>query len=233
MQVTTEMPKGQENKSAINRTRIILVNNQKGGVGKTTISVGLACSYAEQGKQVLLIDMDLQRTATKWIEGKVPNLQVVDYADDHSKQGAWDYELQSMLSSLKASARFDIVVIDSPPGIARVTISALSAADLVVIPVQPLGPDMDATETTVQLVRNCNVPSFFVLTRRRKNTSFSRQAPEALALYDLPLCSAVLDERVAHTHAYVARKPLYELEPEGPAVQEMRALANEILGALS
>jgi chromosome partitioning protein len=45
---------------------IIGVLNQKGGVGKTTLSVNMAAVYAQQGRRVLLVDADPQGSAMAW-----------------------------------------------------------------------------------------------------------------------------------------------------------------------
>lgn len=50
---------------AISRTAIIGIGNQKGGVGKTTITVQLACALAEMGRKVLIVDLDVNAGSTK------------------------------------------------------------------------------------------------------------------------------------------------------------------------
>ncbi|MBR9972283.1 ParA family protein [Magnetospirillum sulfuroxidans] len=146
---------------------IITVFNQKGGVGKTTSSVNLAVCMAALGKRVVLVDLDSQSNATtnvgvtppistgayQLITGRAPldeclrktdydNLRLVGGSDELAWADielAMQPECQGILSGVLATAPddIDIVVIDCPPAPGIVSVNALVAADVVVMPVMP------------------------------------------------------------------------------------------------
>src|SRR5438552_3160134 len=58
--------------------RIIAISNQKGGSGKSTTTVNLAATLAEKGKRVLLIDMDPQASATKWLNIRGAGAEILE-----------------------------------------------------------------------------------------------------------------------------------------------------------
>ena len=143
---------------------IITVANQKGGVGKTDMTVNLAASLSAMGKKVLLIDMDPQANATKYVLGTdpkltssdlllredlelsrvatatgVPNLSVV--AANTNLNAAQiemisDPGMQFKLKRKLGKHGYDFVLIDTPPSLGMLTINALTASDAVLVPVQ-------------------------------------------------------------------------------------------------
>lgn len=140
--------------------------NQKGGTGKTTVAINLAARLAEQGRRILLLDIDPQGNATsgsgvdKWklfggtyeVLSGSPAWQypVSSIAGGYCLLGAnaqlagADIELaqtknwQTRLkqSLLPLSDKFDFVLIDCPPALGILTINALVAAERVLIPMQ-------------------------------------------------------------------------------------------------
>ena len=110
---------------------IVALLNQKGGVGKTTLALHLAGEWANRDQRVMLIDADPQGSALDWSqararEGLPRRFAVIGLARD---------TLHREAPELARGA--DHVVIDGPPRVAGLMRSAVLAADLVLIPVQP------------------------------------------------------------------------------------------------
>ena len=144
--------------------KIIAVANQKGGVGKTTTAVNLACCVAAKGKRVLLCDFDPQGNASSGVgvtaqEGKsiydcivggVPAstcLVHTKYCSDlpaDIRLAAAEVELADLprrerrlkeaLDSVAGD--FDYVFIDCPPSLGQLTVNALTACNTVLVPMQ-------------------------------------------------------------------------------------------------
>ncbi|MEJ2776008.1 ParA family protein [Sulfolobaceae archaeon RB850M] len=129
---------------------IVVVINQKGGVGKTTTSVNLAYTLAKW-KNVALLDLDPEGGATVSfgmkrekkeypLGGKSVNIFNVEVFLSHI--GLLKLELngdiESVVSSIKKiSESFDVLVIDTPPNLGTLSVSAMMAADKIITPITP------------------------------------------------------------------------------------------------
>jgi chromosome partitioning protein len=145
--------------------KTIAVAMQKGGSGKTTTAVNLAATLAEQGKRVLVVDVDPQANATGWFGvrdvGKgiftclCENGSVSSILTNTDTKGVdvvpastWLVGAERALAGevgaetllrrrLKAITNgYDVALIDTPPTLGVLTVGALAAADEVLIPVE-------------------------------------------------------------------------------------------------
>src|SRR5215472_6991606 len=129
---------------------IIAVLNLKGGCGKSTIAVNLACELASGGDSVLLLDNDAQGTASHWLRhGHLPiRGEFLPLENDE------DGEKMARAVATK-SERF--IVLDAPAHVGAATQAAGRIADLVLIPVTASGVDLVATEAAVELIRRARL----------------------------------------------------------------------------
>jgi chromosome partitioning protein len=204
--------------------QVIAIVNQKGGAGKTTTAINLAAALAETGARVLLIDADPQHTATDWsaMREKTPPFVLIALPQPVLHRDV-----------PKLAADYDFVVIDGPPRNYEVTRSAIAAADLVLMPVQPSGADFWASRETVKLAQEAHAfketqKSVFVVSRRKGQTALGRDIREALATFEIPLLRVDIPDRIAYAEAITNGKTIIESQPKGPGAKDFRALLEEI-----
>ena len=142
--------------------RVICIANQKGGVGKTTTALNLACAIAMAGERTLLVDLDPQCNATTGLgltpdarhalvdsrplresfrETYLPNLSLLpgarSFEDVDALANSSDSRSLMLATHLSGSlGSFDSVLIDCPPSVGALTRTALSSASEVLMPIQ-------------------------------------------------------------------------------------------------
>lgn len=204
--------------------KVIAVLNQKGGSGKTTIATHLARALQLQGGSVLLVDSDKQGSARDWSAVNESNPVTVIGLD----RPTLDRDLKNISDK-------DFVVIDGSPQATDLAVSAIKAADFVLIPVQPSPYDIWATSDLVDLVKqriemtDNKLKSAFVVSRAIKNTKIGSEVSEVLIEYGLPVLNAKIVQRIAYPNSAAIGKTVFETESKtSDAVAEMNALATEV-----
>jgi chromosome partitioning protein len=202
---------------------VIAFLNQKGGVGKTTLSIHIATALADSGK-VLFIDADPQGSALDWAAQRiaVPRFPVV---------GLPKPTLHREMPAI--SQGYDWVIIDGPPRVNELARSAIAASDVVLIPVQPSPFDVWAAQDIIDIINECSVmkpdlKTRFVINRLFSNTTLGAEVKEALASFDIPMLKAVVRNRTEYAKAAKNGLTALETDPNGVATQEIKELIQEI-----
>ncbi len=216
------------------KARVIAVVNQKGGAGKTTVSMQLAGTLGRRGKKVLVVDADPQGTATRWAAS----------APDESPFPASVIGLgaanEKVHREVKKFVRdYDYIVIDGPPAAdSPVAQSALLIADLALVPVIPSPLDMwaslgirKAIENAVDL--NEGLQARLVVNQCQPQTSLTREVLELLPEFGIPMCHTQLRQRTVFRQSAVFGQTVHDFgHKAAPAIQEMDGLTDEVVALL-
>jgi chromosome partitioning protein len=168
--------------------RVITISNNKGGSAKTTTTVSLASALADLKLRVLVVDLDPQGSATRWLGGtespvglvefsaggirvaelvKTSTARGVDLVPNSARlvPSGEDSENRTGLAIVQAFRRlpdyWDVVLVDTPPTLGHLSLAPLVASDHVVIPVEAHALAMSGVSSVISSIERA---------RRRVNT---------------------------------------------------------------
>ena len=205
---------------------VISFLNQKGGVGKTTLSINVAACLSLLGQKVLLIDADKQGTASTWASLRTESaFQVVSLSRENMARDA-----------MKLSAGFDFTIIDGPPQAETISRSCIVASDLVALPIEPGGASRWSSDLTIRQVKEAQelkptLKCGFVVSRKIGGTVLGRDTRAMAADAGIPTFKTEIEQRIAYAEALTMGKTVFEWAARGPAITDIQSLTHELLDA--
>jgi chromosome partitioning protein len=198
--------------------KTISLVGQKGGTGKSTISLGLALCAMQTGKTVVVIDLDPQTTATNWFdrrENKEDNLTVI------SCQVA---RLKFVLQTAQQQGA-DLVLIDTPAKSAEAAIEAARRCDLVLIPVRPQIYDLETLQAVQDILKIAQNPPAYVIVNSAPVQGKRHEDAQAVATeFGFSVAPVILHLRAVHGDAATVGQTATEFEPAGKGANELQQL---------
>lgn len=191
--------------------KTIAVISQKGGAGKTTLSVHLAVAAESKGVSAAIIDLDPQSSAAGWGDSRE--------ADTPAVVSAQAARLAQVLDAARESGA-GFAILDTAPHSESTALAAARAADFILIPCRPAILDLRAIGTTIDLAKLANKPCAVVLNAVPPRGGLAKDAQEAIAGYGVGVAPVHFAQRAAFAHALTAGQTAQEYEPAGKAAEE-------------
>jgi len=241
----------------------VAIASQKGGSGKTTSAVTLAAALGERGRSVLLIDLDPQGSASAWLGCSSDGLdlsevfskggRLQDAAEESAARGVtvapggvWLVEVEHgrpeaglLRCAIEAETGpgdpWDLVLLDCPPSLGPLTVEALIAADLVLVPVEARFlalRGLAQLQATVEKVREGPNPRLELAILPCRVDRRARHGPEVVERlrreHGVEVFRAVIPENVSLSEAPAwGRSPL-DYAPGSTGAKAYRAAAREL-----
>lgn len=181
--------------------KIIGIINQKGGVGKTTLSTCLSVAFESDNKKVVLIDLDPQATACFWNDTRKQETPAV--------VSIQPVRLKSIIKGAK-EAGTDIVIIDGAAIQKEISYDVANIADFVLIPTKPAVFDVTSMQETIRILRQHKTPFYTVLNMISPSGQEIEDFKKLTQELNIPLCEISIGNR----------KDFFRAQNQGLAVQE-------------
>ena len=211
--------------------KIIAIANQKGGVGKTTTAINLSAALAEEGKKILVVDIDPQGNCTS------------GFGVDKNRQENTVYELLLDDCSINECMIRDVlkgigdVIMDCPPSLNVLTVNAMTAADSVIVPIQC---EYYALEGLSQLIHTINLVKErlnrrldiegIVFTMYDARTNLSAQVVENVKQHvEQHIYETVIPRNIRLAEAPSYGEPITVYDKKSSGAAAYRELAREVI----
>ena len=207
--------------------KVLSLLNEKGGAGKSTVAINLACALHRAGRRVVLIDADPQGTARDWREASpegadLPPVVVLDRPE-------------LLLSSLKTLAA-DIAIIDTPAKAEKMSANVVRISDVAIIPVQPSAADIWASAAAVKLIQSKRdvggtIECAFLATRVTGSTNLSKEIMKGdWNEYGIDMLDQSISNRVSYAQSLSDGVSVFETR-DGQAKAEIDLIILELENA--
>lgn len=208
---------------------IILIGSQKGGCGKSTISVNIAAELVRQEKDIILVDSDRQGTSANWIcdRNKQVNIPII-----HCIQ-KFDNIRETLLDLDK---RYEFVLVDTAGRDSRELRTGMTTADILLVPFRPSQPDLDTLPKLVEIITeakdiNPKLRAVAMITLAPTNPIVNEIQEAKEYLKDFPelfLANTVVRDRKVYRDCMAEGKSVVEVN-NLKAKNEIKYLVKELL----
>ena len=234
--------------------KVIAFVSGKGGVGKTSLTANIGIALSQSGKRVLLVDADIAMANLSLLLGMQSSpitLHDVLLGESSIKDAIYEgpdgvFFVPSGLSlesyrrvdseRLEQAIRevaddFDFVLLDSPAGIEKNVMAAISAADQVVLITAPDSPSVADVLKAKLVSLRLNVPPVGVIINFVRKERGEISADDLMKILELPVLGQVpYDDEVRKSFLQENVSPIMARKPETPAAVEMQRIAGKIGG---
>ncbi|MBT1444891.1 AAA family ATPase [Shewanella sp. JM162201] len=212
---------------------IILVGGEKGGSGKSCLAQNIAVFLTKEcGGSVIMVDCDPQRTTSDWIQARNnnPKLPAINCVQLYGK-------IRNDLLSLEQ--HYDYVIVDCGGQDNLALRATMSVASHILMPLRPKRRDLKTVSHMDDVVATCmminpKMRATFVITQCPTLPSQANrilEAKEVCRTYDINVLEAITYSRNIYDDSEESGLSVIEIEPEGKAADEIRAIACEMLQA--
>ena len=211
---------------------IVAIINEKGGSGKTTLAINLACKLSNEGDSVLFVDSDPQKSGEVFVE--------IRKSEELAQAFKYISEKDKLIPLLKKNVeKFDSIVIDTGGRDSKESREALSVADIVLIPTYPSQYDLSVLNNMINLyneAKNTDSKCFIVVNRAFTNVALKNKIAEFKELLaskegnNIKLLDTILYDREAVRMATAQGLGITEMQgKQNKAKEEFNTLFKELL----